>query len=83
MGEKWQSLCGQGLRDTTRIAEGNPDLWEQILMSNKSNVLAALEELERSISLAKNYLGNEQGADLREFLEAGVHYRKSLNTSKE
>jgi cyclohexadieny/prephenate dehydrogenase len=83
MGENWQSLCGQGLRDTTRIAEGNPNLWEQILMSNKSNVLAALEELERSISLAKNYLAKEQGAELREFLEAGVHYRKSLNTSNE
>lgn len=79
----WRSLCGQGLRDTTRIAEGNSDLWEQILLSNKSNVLAALAELESSISLAKNYLANEQGSELREFLETGVHFRKSLNATEE
>jgi prephenate dehydrogenase len=79
----WRSLSGQGLRDTTRIAEGNSDLWEQILLSNKSNVLAALAELESSISLAKNYLANEQGRELREFLETGVHFRKSLNAAEE
>jgi cyclohexadieny/prephenate dehydrogenase len=83
MGENWQSLSGQGLRDTTRIAEGNPELWEQILLSNKPNLLAAIEELEKSVSLVKNYLKKEDGTALREFLDIGVRYRKSLDGTKE
>ena len=77
--ENWDSLCGQGLRDTTRIAEGNPELWEQILLLNRSNLMDALEELERSVTQVKKHLAEEDGTAMREFLEAGVRYRKRLN----
>ena len=77
--ENWDSLCGQGLRDTTRIAEGNPELWEQILLLNRSNLMDALEELERSVTQVKKHLAEEDGTAMREFLETGVRYRKRLN----
>ena len=77
--ENWDSLCGQGLRDTTRIAEGNPELWEQILLLNRTNLMDALEELERSVTQVKKHLAEEDGTAMREFLEAGVRYRKRLN----
>ena len=77
--ENWDSLCGQGLRDTTRIAEGSPELWEQILLLNRSNLMDALEELERSVTQVKKHLAEEDGTAMREFLEAGVRYRKRLN----
>ncbi len=36
-------LAGQGLRDTTRIAGSNPELWSQILESNAGSVAAVLD----------------------------------------
>src|SRR5690606_21524841 len=36
------SLAGQGLRDTTRIAASNPELWTQILAANSSEVSGVL-----------------------------------------
>jgi prephenate dehydrogenase len=37
-------LAGQGLRDTTRIASSNPELWVQILGANSEPVLGILEK---------------------------------------
>jgi prephenate dehydrogenase len=38
-------LVGQGLRDTTRIAGSNPELWVQILGANAAEVAAVLRPL--------------------------------------
>ncbi len=38
-------LAGQGLRDTTRIASSDPELWVQILEANASEVAAVLRPL--------------------------------------
>lgn len=37
------ALCGGGLKDTTRIAGANPDLWVDICRENRQEVQAALE----------------------------------------
>lgn len=39
------SLAGQGVRDTTRIAGSNPELWVQILGANAAEVAAVLRPL--------------------------------------
>ncbi|MFT4029441.1 MAG: prephenate dehydrogenase [Protaetiibacter sp.] len=39
------ALSGQGLRDTTRIAGSNPELWVQILGANAAGVAAVLRPL--------------------------------------
>ena len=39
------ALSGQGVRDVTRVAAGDPDLYSQIISGNASAVLALLEEL--------------------------------------
>ncbi len=38
------NLAGQGLRDVTRIASSDPELWVQILGANAAPVVAVLEE---------------------------------------
>ncbi len=43
--EQHISLAGQGLRDTTRIASSDPELWVQILSANRQPVLGGLEAL--------------------------------------
>lgn len=66
-------LAGQGLRDVTRIAAGNPALWEQIVGANSAAVLTELRgvraELSRLIMAVEEGPGS---APLRDQLERGV-----------
>jgi len=45
-------LSGQGLRDTTRLAASDPELWEQILATNAGPVAAALRRLAQTLDEA-------------------------------
>jgi prephenate dehydrogenase len=38
-------LCANGFRDTTRIASGSPEMWRDIALSNRKNLLRALATL--------------------------------------
>ncbi len=49
--EQHIGLAGQGLRDTTRIASSDPELWVQILSANGSSVIDELEALQRDLGL--------------------------------
>ncbi len=44
------ALAGQGLRDTTRIASSDPELWVQILAANAEPVLGILEGFRDDLS---------------------------------
>ncbi len=49
MPEDGVALAGQGLRDTTRIAESDPGLWTQILAGNAEEVRRVLSGLRRDL----------------------------------
>ncbi len=38
-------LCGPGFRDATRIADGGPELWREIVATNRDAILDALDDL--------------------------------------
>jgi prephenate dehydrogenase len=44
------SLAGQGLRDTTRIASSQPELWVQILGANREPVIELLESFQSDMA---------------------------------
>jgi len=44
------ALAGQGLRDTTRIAASDPNLWIQILSANADQVRPILEALNQDLA---------------------------------
>ncbi|MBL1085230.1 prephenate dehydrogenase [Streptomyces actinomycinicus] len=43
-------LAGQGLRDTARVAGGDPRLWAEILCSNAAPVVQVLREVEKDLA---------------------------------
>lgn len=45
------ALAGQGLRDTTRIAASDPELWVQILGANREPVVEGLEALQADLAV--------------------------------
>lgn len=47
------SLAGQGLRDMTRIAASDANLWSEILQENQQAVLHAIKDFENKLSLLR------------------------------
>jgi len=71
-------LAAGGFRDTTRVAAGDPDLWQQICFSNREKVVPILDLLCTKILTARQYIqeGDQQG--LREFLSAARQQRLQI-----
>lgn len=75
----WRQLGGGGLRDTTRVASGDPDLWQQILGQNRSEVLRAIEGFEAELQHLKASLLDENPNQVTAHLQRGKDYRDPLN----
>jgi prephenate dehydrogenase len=70
------AVSGQGLRDMTRIAGSDPDLWRAILGANAESVAGVLEAYARDLDDVITRL-REQG-DVAEALERGVEGRQRI-----
>lgn len=77
--ESWQAFAGQGLRDTTRVAAGNPEIWRSIFEENKEELIRALDGFERELTAFRSLLLNEEWAQVRHLLEQGKRYRERLD----
>lgn len=53
-----------GFRDFTRIAGSDPQMWHDIAIANRSAILAALDEFEKSLSMLRRAVDREDGATL-------------------
>ena len=61
-------LCGNGLRDTTRIASGLPEMWTEILATNRAVLGEQLEAfLARLHEISRDIAGGND-SKLKEFL---------------
>jgi len=74
----WGALAGGGLRDTTRIASGDPQLWRQILEQNSDEVLRAIEGFEQQLHALKAALLNQDSPSVIAQLQRGKTYRDRL-----
>jgi prephenate dehydrogenase len=66
------ALSGQGVRDVTRIAAGDPRLWEQILTANTDAVSGLLRELRSDLDALLQALETRSRSELAEILGRGV-----------
>ena len=76
--DTWRTLGGGGLRDTTRIASGDPQLWKQILEQNSDEVVRAIEGFEQQLHHLKTALLNQDSLGVIAQLERGKTYRDQL-----
>jgi len=74
----WKELAGGGLRDTTRVAAGDPDLWRQILEQNREYVLAAIDGFQNELGALKSTLHKHDTAALTTRLKQGKQFRDRL-----
>jgi prephenate dehydrogenase len=72
-------FCGNGLRDTTRIAAGNPQMWMQILLGNKENLQHGIDDLIKNLEAFKEALSSEDRVNLFKFLQSAKDARDLLD----
>ncbi|NAS25951.1 prephenate dehydrogenase/arogenate dehydrogenase family protein [Herbidospora sp. NEAU-GS84] len=70
-------LAGQGLRDMTRIAGGDPVLWADILAGNASAVAETLDAVAHDLTVAAASL-RATGDRITSLLERGAHGRSQI-----
>lgn len=76
--DAWKALSGQGLRDTTRIASGSPELWSAIFQENREELQRALDDFDTLIGRFKSALHNEDWHSLSHLLSKGKSFRDGL-----
>ena len=72
------AFTGSGFRDTTRIAAGNPTLWEEILFLNRRELSKCLLQTENKLREVRWALEKEQRQWIHQFLSKGKSFRDQL-----
>jgi prephenate dehydrogenase len=75
---RWRDLAGNGLRDTTRIAGSDAELWRGILELNRDEVARAVRGLQDELQHFASALANGDFLTVKAILERGRNYRTAL-----
>lgn len=78
--DEYFPLVAGGFLDSTRIAAADAELWRQILLANRRNVLLALSPLEESIRVFRAALEQADTEALTQLLELGKRNRHALGS---
>lgn len=76
--EALRRLVGPGFRDTTRVAGGSPDIWHDIVLTNREPILAELEALGVALESLKSAVSASDFSRVRGMLSAAVSARGRL-----
>jgi prephenate dehydrogenase len=75
---KYLGLASAGLKDTTRIAASDSGLWSDIFLSNRKNILEAIEVFELNIARIKRAIQRKDRKSLLRILKRAKQKRDSL-----
>ncbi|MGW8256723.1 MAG: prephenate dehydrogenase [Thermoguttaceae bacterium] len=78
--EDYFRLAGPGMNDTTRVAAGEPKLWQQIFALNRENVLAALDKFSANLNALKSAVQEADNEELIELLTLAKKNRDALGS---
>ena len=69
-------LCATGFRDTTRVASGSPEMWRDIALANRRNIIRALDAFARDLARLRRALGAGDHKWLAQWLEQARERRE-------
>ena len=67
-GEQYLALGGPGFRDSTRIAAGDPNLWSDVLLANRTAVIAQAQWLHTALHNLEHLIAQGDRQALRDFI---------------
>ena len=71
--------CGNGLRDSTRVAAGDPRLWYEIFSQNRHEVVRALSAFQDDLQALNAAISNDDRYEILKRLADGKSFRDSLD----
>jgi len=71
-------FAGAGFKDTTRVASGSPEMWDDICITNKINIADQLQMVEIAIREIRKNILNENKDAILEFLTQAKRIRDLL-----
>jgi len=71
-------FSGNGFRDATRIAEGRPELWRDICLTNSEAIGENLAQIIQMLQDVSDAVLNTDGAKLEEFFRKGHDIRRKV-----
>ncbi len=77
-GRETGSFIGDSYRDLTRIANINEDLWSELFLGNKANLLTSIENFEIELDKIKDAVKNDDKEALKEIFIKSTKRREKL-----
>lgn len=74
-----KSFIGDSFRDLTRIAKINENLWTELFLQNKSNLIESIEDFQKELIYLKNMIINENKEEIKEYLKLSTKKREKLD----
>jgi len=68
---------GGGLKDFSRIAESSPDMWLDIFMSNRDQIIEAIEGFKDSLGSIEKMIADNDRKALKKILQGASDIKKS------
>ena len=72
-------FIGDSFRDLTRIAKINEDLWSELFLGNKENLLKMIQQFENELDIIKNALKNDDIGTLKEQFIISTRRREKID----
>jgi prephenate dehydrogenase len=69
-------LAASGWRDTTRVAGGDPNLWQPIIAANRQHILDALDKVADTLKRIRDAMAHGDNESLNSILEAAAKIRQ-------
>lgn len=71
-------VAATGFRDTTRLAGGDPEMWRDIMTTNRRAILAALDRLDDQLVNLRDLLQRDDAEALQRFFADAQQRRRAL-----
>ncbi|MEH7109333.1 prephenate dehydrogenase [Bacillus sp. JJ1764] len=71
-------LAAGGFRDITRIASSSPEMWKDILLHNRENLVELLTEWQDEMNWVKGILENGNADDIYQYFQQAKQFRDGL-----
>lgn len=73
-----KNLAAGGFKDITRIASSSPEMWQNISIENKTQILNVLNEFKKLIDEYEILLCNNDNQNLLNYFDSAKQYRDSF-----
>ncbi len=73
--EEQPLLCANGFRDTTRIASGSPEMWRDIAIANREQLVRALDAFTRDLRQVRDAIERGDTQELENFFKTAKQRR--------